>query len=120
MERKAVKIKRFNNLLKVSMVWIAIFVFTVLTLEIYVRMRHAYYTRKNREILHKEAGNKANDFIDIKNMYKGMKYYDYHLYAIAPCKTKLATFTEYFCSRSAPDSYALGKGDIVIWMFGGQ
>jgi hypothetical protein len=115
MNKRIISSKQF---LKIAIVWIVIFVFFLFTLEVYVRMRHAYYARKNREILYLEAGDKADKFIDTENKDNGLKYYDYHLYAAAPCRTRIATFTEYFSARDVPDSYLLGKGDIIIWLFG--
>ncbi len=94
-----------------------------LILEGYARIKYYYFVvPAQRKFLYQELGDKAVDFInfDFEKNKGGLQYYDYHLYANAPHKSKAATFTEYFSSRNVPGSYPLGTGDIIIWLFGGS
>ena len=93
----------------------------IITIEVYSRIKYLYDppVPVGLKFLHQELGDKASEFIDPEGK-GGTKYYDYHLYATVPYKSKTATFTEYYSARSVPDSYPLGEGDIIVWLFGGS
>jgi len=95
----------------------------LLSLEVFARVKYyCYVLPSQRKILYLELGDKARDFIDFdfEKHKGGMQYYDYHLYAIAPHQSKVATFTSYYSARNVPNSCPLGKGDMILWLFGGS
>ncbi|MCK4788749.1 MAG: hypothetical protein KAV87_33715, partial [Desulfobacteraceae bacterium] len=100
---------------------ITILVF-IITLEVYARIKYLYDPPLplGLKFLHQELGAKASEFIHLEKKGRGLKYYDYYLYAIAPYQSQTATFTKYFSARSVPDSYPLGEGAIIVWLFGGS
>lgn len=75
---------------------------------------------KNVEIMEKENFPDMSEFLKDRKNARGYRYYDYHYFAFKPFTTKTVTFTDYFSARNVPDSVPLGKGDLIIWIFGGS
>lgn len=109
---------KIKGMMLSSLVTILLFLVTV---EIYTRRRYSYEPPSlHLQFLQQEVGERISDFIDPEAKPNGLKYYPYHLFATAPYQSKTAIFTEYFSARNVPDSYPLGDGDIIVWLFGGS
>jgi hypothetical protein len=49
-----------------------------------------------------------------------LKYYEYYLFAPYPHNYDLLSITDYYSARKVPASESPGKGNLIIWAFGGS
>ena len=91
-------------------------------LETYARYKETHGgSGRHVEILYKESFPKISEFLlDKKKLGTGLKYYNYHIFAIPPVETSLVNFTQYFSARKVPASAPIGSIDHpTVWLFGG-
>ena len=98
-------------------------IIALLTIEIY--SRYFYNSPNNSSDFSKIS--KAENFkfptkkVEIqKNTATELKYYDYFLFAPYPHKDNQMYITDYYSARNVPESMPLGKGELIIWTFGGS
>lgn len=53
-------------------------------------------------------------------LMRKLKYHDYHLYSMHSYSSETIKITDYYCSRSCPDSFPPEKAAITVWIFGGS
>lgn len=111
---------------KVRQYWVSLLITIVLLfvcLELYARYQLSHEPDGNEvNILYEEKFPAINQLLANRRVVgdAGLSYYDYSLFAKAPIKTELMTFTQYFSARSVPDSIPLGTNSPIVWLFGGS
>jgi hypothetical protein len=102
-----------------SLYFVGLFVVSIVVIEIGWRL---ISTEKSENPRYLAA---SKDFPELQQLLKdkyigGLKYYDYHYFALAPFSSKTVTITDYFSSRRTPASVERSEARTIVWAFGGS